>query len=192
MKLRVLARYQNEARNINVYPGDEIEVNEALGEFLQNDSPGCFEDPTKPKDEQSPDEQPSDASKREAGAVLDEAQRLLADAHDQAAQTRATIAASGEQKPFDMPPDGTTLPIDPVPSVITGPDSGVEIVHRADAAEQQAVVEAQQQPTDADIVFTPSPAFEGQLQEDEDEEEGQKGLDTPPRDKAVKRSPKQK
>lgn len=170
MKLRVLGRYENGARNINVYPGDEIEVSEALGEFLQNDAPGCFEDPTKPKAEQpAADEQPSEATKREAGTVLDEAQRLLTDAHDQAAQTRTIITAGNEPKPFDLPPDGTTLPTDATPPVITSPESGVEVTHHADEAEQQAVAEEQA---------------------DEDDEE--KGFDAPPHDKAVKRSPKQK
>lgn len=187
MKLKVLGRYQNGARNIDVYPGDEIEVKDELAAWLMNDAPGCFEDPTRPKEE-PPDEQPTDEARRQAGAALDEAQRLLEDAHTEANRTRIAALDTGEPKPFDMPPDGTTLPIDPVPSVITGPDSGVEIVHRADEGEQQVVAE-EQQATEADITFTPSAAFEEELNE---EEEAQKGLDAPPHDKAVRRSPKQK
>src|SRR6185436_5226691 len=134
MKLKVLGRYTNTARNIDVYPGDEIEVKDELAAWLMNDAPGCFENPAKPPDEQTaPGQESSDEARRQSTAILDEAQRLLADAHAEADHTRATALDTGAQKPFDMPPDGTTLKTDAAPSVITGPDSGVEVTHRAAA-----------------------------------------------------------
>ena len=47
-------------------------------------------------------------------------------------------------KPFDYPPDGSTAKADTTPAVVTGPDSGVTITHRADAEEQEETEEARQ------------------------------------------------
>lgn len=155
MKLKVLGRYQNEARQIDVHPGDEIEVKDELAIWLMADAPGCFEAPS--------GELPTAEEQR-------------------------------DQQPFDRAPDGTTLPIDATPPVVTGPESGVEITHRATEEEQQQVLEEQQAVTEgqeklADVVFEPAPSFEAAVEEEDEE---QKGFDAPPRDKAVKRSPKQK
>lgn len=100
MKIKVLGRYTNTARNIDVYPGDEIEVKDELGYWLANDAPGCFEIP-------------------------------------------GQAQPAADQKPFDLPPDGTTLATDTTPPVITGSESGVEVVHRADEDEQQDVLDEQ-------------------------------------------------
>lgn len=134
MRLKVLGRYQNGARNIDVHPGDEIEVKDELAAWLMNDAPGYFAVPGQEKQ-----------------------------AHEQA-----------DQAPFDLPPDGTTLPTDATPPVVTGPESGVEITHRADEDEQQAVVEEQ-----------------AALAEEE-EADKTKALDVPPNDKAMKRAPTKK
>jgi hypothetical protein len=136
MKLKVLGRYTNTARNIDVYPGDEIEVKDELAEWLANDATGCFAAPG-----------------QEAKAV-----------------------EQPHQKPFDRSPDGTTLKTDVTPPVITGPESGVEVTHRADADEQQAVVEEQA----------------ALAKEQEEEEEETKALKQPAKDKMVKGAPKQK
>lgn len=136
MKVKVLGRYTNIPRNIDVHPGDEIEVKDELAEWLQNDAPGCFAVPG-----------------QEAKAVEQQ-----------------------EHKPFDKSPDGTTLPTDAIPPVITGPESGVEITHRADADEQQAVIEEQA-------------ALAEKQEEDEEETKAPK---QPAKDKMVKGAPKQK
>lgn len=135
MKLKVLGRYQNTARNIDVYPGDEIEVKDELAAWLQNDAPGCF----------------------------------VAPDQEQVAQEQQ------DQQPFDLPPDGTTLPTDATPPVVTGPESGVEITRRASEEEQQATID--EQATD---------------EEKEEEAEHEKALDAPPVDKAIKRAPRHK
>jgi hypothetical protein len=83
---------------------------------------------------------------------------------------KLTAQADPDQKPFDKSPDGTTLPIDPLPAVITGSDTGVEVTHRADADEQAEVLKAQ-----------------AEKEEDEDEKaERAKALKTPAQDKQVK------
>jgi hypothetical protein len=140
MKLKVLSRYTNTARNIDVYPGDEIEVRDELAAWLANDAPGCFAVPG-----------------QEAAAVEQD-----------------------EQKPFDLPPDGTTLLTDATPPVITGPESGVEIVHRADADEQQAVLDEQ------------TKLAEEEAEAEEEEGDKTKAPTAPPKDKMVKGAPKQK
>lgn len=50
MQLKALGRYQNEPRQIDVHPGDVIEVKDELGAWLLADAPGTFEDPNAPKD----------------------------------------------------------------------------------------------------------------------------------------------
>lgn len=161
MKLKVLGRYTNEPRRIDVYPGDEIEVDNGLGQFLLRDAPGTFEDPSA-KPEQQP--KTSAAARKEAGAILDDAHKLLDEAQQAAARRRAEVARDPDDtKPFDHSPDGTTVKTDTAPSVVTGPDSGVVVTHRADAAEQE-----------------------------ETEEERLKALEGPPKDKQVTRAPKQK
>jgi hypothetical protein len=174
MKLKVLGRYTNTARNIDVYPGDEIEVPDALAKWLANDAPGCFEDPNAPAKPEG--EEPSEDAKRRADEIQEQAQKLLAEAQKQAAETRAAAHQGDDQKPFDLPPDGTTLKTDVTPPVITGPESGVEIVHRADADEQQAVIEEQAK----------------LAEEAEEEDDKAKAPTAPPKDKMVKGAPKQK
>jgi hypothetical protein len=139
MKIKVLGRYQNEPRNINVYPGDEIEVDDRLVEFLQHDAPGCFEIPGQP---------PRDP----------------------------------DQKPFDLPPDGTTVKTDATPSVITGPDSGVTVTHTADADEQSEIESERQK----------AALTEEEKLAEEQEAERKKALWAPPADKQVKGAPKSK
>jgi hypothetical protein len=192
MRLKVLGRYRNDARDINVYPGDEIEVKDELGQWLMNDAPGCFEDPNAPASTEAPG--PSDEARREADALLSEAQNVLSAAQQEAERIRSAARQGDEQRLFDLPPDGTTLPLDATPPVVTGPDSGVEIVHRADEEEQQVAAEEQATTTaeqPADVVFSPAPAFEEAVAAEEEDEET-KALDAPPRDKAVKRAPRQK
>lgn len=158
MKIKVLARYTNPARRIDVYPDDEIEVNDGLAEFLSNDAPGCFDIPG----QKQPEPQPNPDAQREADAILDQAKQILAEAQDEAERIRAQAhaAASQSQKPFDLPPDGTTVKTDSTPPVVTGPDSGVEVTHVATDEERQKA--------------------------EEEEAERQKALDKAPKDKMVK------
>lgn len=201
MKLKVLGRYENGPRNINVYPGDEIEVKDELAEWLMNDAPGCFEDPTGKLKPRAANQLPDDAARREATAIVDRAQQILATAQQEAARLRAEAGRVDEQKPFDLPPDGTTLKTDVTPSVVTGPDSGAEVTHRADADEQQAVLEQQAQSDEqkradepvAEVIFEPAPAFVEGIEEEEEEKTGKaKAPKGPPKNKAVQAPPEQK
>jgi hypothetical protein len=177
MKLKVLGRYTNTARNIDVYPGDEIDVPEALAEWLANDAPGCFENPNAPA--KAHEQQPDPAAQREADAIQDRAAEILDAAQRQAAETRAAAHVGEDRKPFDLPPDGTTLRTDATPPVVTGPDSGVEVTHRADAEEQRAVLDEQA-------------ALAEEEAEEEDESDKTKAPKKPARDKMVRGAPEQK
>lgn len=181
MQVKVLGRYTNPARRIDVYPGDVIEVSDALAEFLQNDAPGCFDLPGQPAGPTKADQQQSAAARQEADALLNSAQQVLSEAQQEAERIRAAAHTDEGQKPFDYPPTGATLPLDATPPVVTGPDNGVTVTHVADE-DEQAKVEAERQQAQLDE----------QAALEKEEAERQKALDLPPRDKQVKGAPKQK
>lgn len=188
MKLKVLGRYTNEPRRIDVFPGDEIEVDEGLAAFLLRDAPGTFEDPSGKLAPPDASPRASAAARKEAAAIQDAAIKLLDDARDEAVRQRVTATRDDSgPKPFDLPPDGSTIKSDTTPSVITGPDSGVTVTHRA-SADEQAKAEAERQKA---ALSEEEPLSEEEARR-RDQEAAEKALWSPPFDKQVKGAPKQK
>jgi hypothetical protein len=151
----------------------------------------CLQSYHTPKRSAEPGDVLSDLSLAEARFLLADAPGCFEVVSASPAERAALgLTEEGEvpTKPFDLSPTGATGP-DAEDQARVPPQASVspeEVQQAAEAVDEQPPTEDRQP---ADVVFEPAPAFETAVEEEDEET---KAPDAPPKDKAVKRAPRQK
>jgi hypothetical protein len=141
MKLKVLGRYTNEARSIDVFPGDEIEVRDELGQWLLKDAPGTFAEPGK------------EAESVETAEGEQKAFDYSPDGH--------TVAIDPVPAVADVGHSGVTV------THQADADEQARVAEEQQARIDEAQEASEEDAAEGEVLFTPAPAFVEEVDEEE-------------------------